>query len=159
MPNYSFVFIGPVDYDVNQDKITKTKLGLDKLRKIKNIYILGNKSKRQIPSYIRYLDFGLIPYDVGQDFNRYSFPMKLFEYFYMGKPVISTPLGSVKDFVPLVIVSKNPAQLKTAINKIQKEGWPTNYKKRQQKIAFDHSWEAKIEKISQVLKKQFPEKF
>jgi len=84
--------------------------------------------------------------------------MKIFEYFYPGKPVVSTPILELKRLQPYVKIAKNAEEFKEEIKKILKEGWPKEYQQKQKKMAIANSWENKIEKISEVLEREFPEK-
>lgn len=150
-PEYSFVFIGPIDPDIKQDKISFTSKHLKELSKVNNIYFLGKKRKKDISKYIYYFDFGFIPYNTNQKINKYCYPMKVFEYFYMEKPVISTAIEELKELQPYVTIVKNADEAKKAIKKIVKSGWPEKYKKEQKKLAINNSWQKKIEEINQIL--------
>lgn len=158
-PNYSFIFIGPINYNSKEDKVVDTKKNFESIQNIKNIFFLGMKTKKKIPNYINFLDLCFIPYDAKQEFNYSCYPMKVFEYFYMGKPVISTPILELKRLSPYVMIAKDAKEFSLKIARILKLSWPEKYKKEQRRLAIANSWEAKIEKISQILEKEFPEKF
>ncbi len=75
LPNEQFVFIGP-RYD---DKI--------KLPEVKNIHWLGTVPYSELPAYAHYFDVAVIPFKPGE-IARTTSPLKLFEYFALGKPVV-----------------------------------------------------------------------
>lgn len=150
-PSYSFVFIGPLDPDTFQDKIVNTQEKIKSLSMIKNIYFLGGKTKKQIPNFIKFLDIGFIPYDITQEFNRFCYPMKVFEYFYMGKPVVSTSIEELKRFPKFIKIGKTAKDFTRHIHNILKSGWPKKYQSEQKKLAVANSWQAKIEKISRII--------
>lgn len=154
---WSFVFVGPIAHDFYQDKIVNFPQKLKELKRFKNIYFISRKTKKQLVAYLDHFNICWIPYNVSQEFNRYSYPMKVFEYFCRGKPVVSTPIESLIPLQPYVKITKDAKDFEKEIKKILKNGWPEEYKKEQKKLALANSWEKKIEKISQILKKESPE--
>jgi len=50
------------------------------------------------------MDVCLIPYSVAFSTNQYCFPFKMFDYLASGRPVVSTPVPAVCDYVPWVRV-------------------------------------------------------
>lgn len=68
-------------------------IGVDECGKMKNIsesniYFLGPKNYKDIPNYIYYSDCGIIPFDDSKLVQSIS-PIKMYEFFSLGKPVIS----------------------------------------------------------------------
>jgi hypothetical protein len=100
-----------------------------------------------VKEMLKHIDIGMIPYDVSQEFNRYSYPMKLFEYFYMGKPVISTPIEELKRFPMYVYMGKSAREWIGGIEKLSSYSWPDMNQKEQRKLAQENSWVQKIDKI------------
>jgi len=157
--DWSFIFLGPINYNPEQDKIINFEKCLKKLKKEKNICFLGPKpTKKDLIPYLDYFDIAWIPYNVDYQFVRYSYPMKVFEYFARGKPVLSTPIESFVPLSPLVQIVKNPKEFSQKAGKILKDKWPEKYIKKQKQTTIDNSWQAKLEKISQILKNEFPER-
>jgi len=151
-PSWSFVFVGPVYKDKLQAKKTNLNKNIRKLKKIKNIYFLPKIEKEKIPSIIDIFDCCLIPYDIEQQFNLYSYPMKVFEYFARGKPIVSTPIKSLIPLQPYLKIAGNANQFEKEIKKILKNCWSKKYIREQKKLAKANSWQAKIEEISKILK-------
>jgi hypothetical protein len=148
-PNFSFLFIGPFQ----KDPFIKFEKQLEQLKKMKNVYFQEFEKKEYIPSVIKHFDICLIPYNISQDFNKYCYPMKIFEYFYLGKPVISTPIEELKQFSPLVKIASDTNSFNQAIKEILKKAWPKTYAQKQKELAIANSWVNKIKKIDQVLYK------
>ena len=82
-PEWSIALVGPEQMD------------LSKLKEIKNIFVLGQKSFQDLPAYIRAFDVGTVPYVIS-DYTKTVYPTKLNEYHMMGKPVVSTRLPEVE---------------------------------------------------------------
>jgi len=150
-PDFSFIFIGPRAPEPVQDKIVKTENWLKRLSKLENVYFLGRKDKKKVPAYIKYLDICMIPYNIKYLFNKYCFPMKLFEYFYFGKPVISTPIEELKYFKDYVRLTDTPNNFSRLLENFKQIKWFDKYKIEQLRLAKENSWENKIKKMNEIL--------
>lgn len=146
-PHWNFIFNGPIQNLYYHQFKSK----LNQLKKLKNVYFQEFDKKDYIPSVIKQFDICLIPYDISQDFNRYCYPMKVFEYFYLGKPIISTPIEELKQFFPLIKIASDTNDFNKSIKEILKNGWPLNYARKQKALALDNTWEKKIKKIDKIL--------
>lgn len=150
-PKWNFVFWGPI-YQDPQDKYQSTSEFLQKLLNQKNVFWGKSRSTKEIPGIIDQLDICIIPYDISQNFNKYCYPMKLFEYFYMGKPVIATPINELKLFPKFVKIGKTTNEWQKYIKTLRSKPWPKKYKYQQRELAINNSWEKKIEAISKTIK-------
>lgn len=150
-PHWNFVFVGRKQNRNSEDRFLNTIFWQNKLFLLKNVYRIGNQPKSKIPFIISKFNVCLIPYNIDIDFNRYSGPMKLLEYFYLGKPVISTPFLEAKRWRPYVGVVKNAREFSLAIDSVLKRGWPKEYKKKQKQLTINNSWQAKIDKINKLV--------
>jgi glycosyltransferase involved in cell wall biosynthesis len=77
-PDLSFVYIGP-DY-LN---------GSRELEALPNVYKLGAVDYALLPYHAQHFDVAIIPFKPG-DIAKTTSPLKLFEYFALGKPVVVT---------------------------------------------------------------------
>ncbi len=139
-PNWNFVVWGPV-----QGKKPRTFLSLP------NVTHGSSKNKKEIPGLINQFNIGIIPYDASQDFNKYCYPMKLFEYFYEGKPVISTPIEELKRFPKFVKIGNAAKEWEKHIKALLSKPWPEKYKKEQKKLARENVWEKKVDAINNII--------
>jgi len=146
-PKINYIFIGPIDNDINVSSKPIKKLA-QKLFSFPNVIYLGSLPKNKLSQYLDLFDIAIIPYDIKDNFNRFCYPMKLFEYFAAGKPVISTSIEELKHFPGLVFISNNPLFWQQKINEILSQPWPKNLQKKQQALARQNSW---INKINQIL--------
>jgi teichuronic acid biosynthesis glycosyltransferase TuaH len=62
-----------------------------RLSRLPNVCWVGPKPYAELPSYLRAIDVGLVPYQ-DSAFNRASFPLKTLEYLAAGRSVVSTDL-------------------------------------------------------------------
>ncbi len=149
-PYLNFVLVGPLQGSKPQLR-TKVMPGLHKLKSLKNVDIYGELTKDQIGSAIKAFDICMIPYDISMAFNKYCYPMKLFEYFFFGKPVISTSIEELKYFPHLVKIGDNENEWTHHLNEILSKGWPKAKKDSQIRLCRENTWQKKIEAISVVL--------
>lgn len=77
--------------------------------------------------------------------------MVLFEYFYMGKPVVSTPIEELKRFPKYVKIGKDYKEWERIIEDFLSKPWPKNYQMEQRKLAEENSWENKINTITSFI--------
>jgi len=153
-PSLTFLLIGPLQKDFFQ----KFEKELEKLKKIKNLHFIKNQPRELLATIIDFFDICLIPYDIRQDFNRFCYPMKIFEYFYVGKPTVSTAIEELKRLQPYVKIAKDTNEFNKAIKNILKTAWPKKYSQKQKLLAIANSWEAKIKTIDKILNKNYGKK-
>ena len=85
LPDVTFVMVGPAQVDVSQ------------LARMPNIKLLGQRPHKDLVSYIRRFDVGLVPYLI-TDYTSNVYPVKMNEYLAVGKPVVATDLPEVRRF-------------------------------------------------------------
>ena len=140
-PQYSFVFIGPIQTDVS------------KLQVFKNIYFLGKKEHDKVPFFIKYFNAGIIPYLISEYTNN-VYPTKLNEYFALGKPVVSTQLPEIigfnKEYGDIVYVGEGKEKFGERITEAINEDNQI-LRVRRIEISKDNCWENRIEKISLLI--------
>ena len=142
---WDFVVWGPILEKERFDEKTRSKF--EKLISLPNV-ITGEVQKReQIPSILKQFDVAMIPYDSSQDFNRYCYPMKIFEFFYLGKPTVSTYIEELERFPKYIKISDSLAGWEKIIKTFLSRPWPKEYQRQQRKLAEQNSWNEKIKSI------------
>jgi hypothetical protein len=81
LPEMQFIFLGPV----SNNELAK------KLKMRKNVYFLGVREYKEVPLYIKWCDVCIAPFKLNK-FTVNVNPLKVYEYLYIGKPVVATPL-------------------------------------------------------------------
>ena len=147
-PDYSFVFVGPLQADVGN------------LRKVRNIYFLGQKEHKDIPYFVKNFDVGIIPYLI-TEYTRNVYPTKLNEYLSLGKPVVSTDLPEVRSFNEdhgdIVYIADRSDKFGDCIKDALANKSAQLENKRIHSAA-ENSWESKIEKMSSVIMQEIVRK-
>ena len=133
---FNFVFIGK-PFGVSKKTIANLP-----------IINLGEKPYSVLPSYVNYFDCCIIPFQINQ-ITLAADPIKLYEYFAMGKPVVSTNIPEVWRYKPYVEISPHSdstrIRAKYFINTIKTSIKNNNKKKeiKRRKIAETNSWNAR----------------
>lgn len=149
-PSSEFVFFGSLEPAVfgKKDYLAQK---IEKLKKLPNFYLYPSVKKQVIPELIKRFTIGLIPYNVKNFYNRYSFPMKSMEYLYVGLPIISTEIEELRKFPKFIYLVKNAEEFTLKIEYLKKYPTSLSQKKEMQKTANSQSWENKIDKILQEI--------
>jgi len=143
----NFVLVGNFQESGITNIDTKVKRKITQLKKMKNITLITDAKKESLPQIVNTFDIGLIPY-TDSVFNLNCYPMKVFEYFYVGIPVISSEIFELHRFQKYIFIATTPMEWIETIIKISKQDWPNNFRINQKKIAINNSWSKKLEAIS-----------
>ncbi len=147
-PEWSLVFIGPVQTDVSG------------LKNYSNIFLLGKKDFSALPAYINEFDVGIIPY-VKSEYTETVFPTKLNEYHAMGKPVVSTEISEVVNFNirsgNLIFIAKTDNEFIDCVESAIK-GKDEKSKTLRVDLARNNNWAHRIERMSEFMKDALDEK-
>lgn len=149
-PQYNYIFIGPLRNDANVFPKPVEKLA-EKLFSFKNVYHIDLVPKSQIGQFINIFDITIIPYDINDDFNRLCYPMKLFEYFACGKPVLSTPIEELKQFPSLVKIGNTSSQWQKHLENLISRSWPKDKQVQAKNLANINSWKNKVDQVLKLL--------
>lgn len=141
MPHWNFVFIGP------------KRCATDQLDALPNVYFLGEKAHKDLPSYVNYWQVSLLPFKDNAQIRACN-PLKLREYLAIGKPIVTTyfpALKPYKEWVSAVNVEDRDCFCK-AIECAGGEVDNQN-KKKQERInqVSNHSWKARAIEIEREI--------
>lgn len=139
LPNYSFIIIGPEQKD------------LSLLRKLKNVHILGAISYDKIPTFLYNSQVGIIPFNVKDypDLVNSINPLKVYEYFAAGIPVVAISWQELKQLNDLVFLSNSKEDFILNIKKSIRSD--RDRIEQVSNFVRDNDWNAKIQKILNLL--------
>ena len=89
---------------------------IKELNKLPNVHLLGYRSYRSLPSYLRGMRVGLLPTLIN-NYTRSMFPMKYFEYIAAGVPIVSTSLPFTRQHYAATEVANDHEEFSAAIDK------------------------------------------
>ncbi|HCQ30578.1 MAG TPA: hypothetical protein DIU39_09845 [Flavobacteriales bacterium] len=141
LPEYLFVFIG---------KVTKPEIQ-EQFSGYENVQFLGPKSLNELPYYTADFDAGIIPFE-RNEFTKKIYPLKINEYFALGKPVIMTNFSDMSDFKDSASIINSKEEFAQAV---KQEIENDSIEKQQQRIAIakQNSWKNRAEELSSIIEK------
>jgi len=136
-PEFAFVMIGPL-----------CKIGIDDLPQADNIHYLGMKTYNELPQYLHFFDFAMMPFALNEA-TRYISPTKTLEYMAANKPIISTRIKDVvRDYSSCINIVTDAEDFCWAINNPIK-----GYERAYRGILETTSWDHTVEKMSCIINK------
>jgi len=109
-----FVFVG---------RLAETR-ETELLRRLPRTVLVDPKSADELADYIRCFDVCVIPFHLSQ-LTRGVDPCKLYDYFALGKPVVSVPLPAVLEHGDAVYVARGEAEFADAVQRALQEPDPS----------------------------------
>lgn len=132
MPDHDFVFIGPL-YLKEEAELPKRS----------NLFWYGKVDYTDLPHYAVWFDCCFIPFEDGQIAATTS-PLKLFEYFSLGRPVVVTsPMKECVQF-PIVRSGRTAAELAAEISGVLST-WGDADARDSRELAREHDWQRRAE--------------
>jgi glycosyltransferase involved in cell wall biosynthesis len=127
------------------------RTAFDALLQRPNVQWVGPKRFDDLPSYLRVIDVGLVPY-ADSAFNRGSFPLKTLEYLSAGRRVVATDLPSTRWLdTELVRIESEPAAFADAVDdELARPGSAEEIEARRA-FAGLHTWEQRAAAFADVL--------
>ena len=116
-----------------------------------NVHGAGWLRPEDLPAYVASFDVGVMPYDCFDEKNLHCVPLKLFDYFLAGLPVVSTPVISLSEYPDLIYFGDTPAEFAQAVEAALSEP-PASAKRNQRiEVASSHSTEALGRRLAELL--------
>jgi glycosyltransferase involved in cell wall biosynthesis len=116
-----------------------------------NAHSIAWRRPDELASFVASFDVGVMPYDCFEEKNLHCVPLKLFDYFAAGLPVVSTPVLSLTEVADLVYLGDTATEFVTAIEQALAEGAESPKRHRRREIARTHSIEALGQRLEEVL--------
>jgi glycosyltransferase involved in cell wall biosynthesis len=135
-PDWNFVLIGP-NYDGSIDK--------QSLLRQPNVAWLGPRAYEALPGCLKRMDVTLIPFIVN-DITLATSPLKLYEYFSAGKPVITTPMPECQAHSEVRIV-RTAQELDAALDAALADGQSEEVVRHLRAVGRANSWQARAKTV------------
>lgn len=133
-----FVYIGP-DYHHAIEKLPQTP----------NVLYLGTVEYGKLPAYARQFDVCFIPFARGEIAHTTS-PLKLFEYFALEKPVVTTSFMDECVAFPEVFHGGSVKSLSEAFDKALAVKGDPSYRSRLAELASENSWDERARRMEPI---------
>jgi GT2 family glycosyltransferase/2-polyprenyl-3-methyl-5-hydroxy-6-metoxy-1,4-benzoquinol methylase len=131
-PDWNFVLIGP-DYDGS--------IGRSDLSRHDNITWLGPRDYQSLPGYLHLFDVAMIPFRIN-DITLATSPLKLFEYFAAGRPVVTTPMPECTAFSEIHVAS-TAEEFASALDAARSAAKNPQFRARLATLASENTWRAR----------------
>ncbi|MGH9660516.1 MAG: glycosyltransferase, partial [Bryobacteraceae bacterium] len=148
-PQYQFVLIGGRGLE---DTISTPEIA--KLRTLPNVRFLGHKPYERIPAHLAGFDVCLIPF-VLNHVTRATDPVKLYEYFSQGKPVVATGMTELEQCGDLVYIGRDAADFASQLDRAIAEDCP-DLRRRRTEFAASAAWTRRYDLASEAIRCAFP---
>lgn len=135
LKTYNFIFIGP------------QRIDLSSLKRNANVKILGPRRYAQIPRYLKYADVGIIPFRKNKLTDSVS-PMKLYEYFASGLPVVSVNTNEVRNSNSPCFIADSAREF---VQKIQEAYCKGRDRPEYFNFARRNSWDKRFDLINSII--------
>lgn len=119
--------------------------------KLPNLHDIGWIRPEQVAQLNRMADVGFMPYDCSREVNLHCLPLKLFDYFADGLPVVSTPLIALWEYGNLVYLGDTAAELAAGIQQALAESRDDPRREERRRIARAHSMDEMSRLLSAIL--------
>jgi GT2 family glycosyltransferase/glycosyltransferase involved in cell wall biosynthesis len=139
-PDWRFVLIG---------QQLDRSLAREPLLKRANVLWLGPRDYETLPGYLAAFDVATIPFRINP-ITLSTSPLKLFEYFAAGKPVVTTPMPECEAFAEVEIAA-DAAAFSSALARARDRGKDPLFGERLRAIARENSWDARIDAVLAAL--------
>jgi glycosyltransferase involved in cell wall biosynthesis len=141
-PDCSVVLIGKVD-------ARECEAGLAALESLPNVYLLGEKPAAEVARYVIGFDIGLLPYAINLETQHIS-PIKMYEYWAAGKPVVATSIPAARRNRSAVNVAESHNEFLSAIDRLLDEPNQED-PNRLIELAGRNSWQSRVEHVAAEL--------
>ena len=94
-------------------------------------------------------DVATIPFLIN-DITQATSPLKLYEYWAAGKPVVSTPLTECRAFAEVGLAA-DAAEFVAALDEARRLAADPSHGERLRRLAFEHSWTARVRTFAGLL--------
>lgn len=136
--DWNFLLIGPM-YDNSLRERGKSLLSLP------NVRWIGPRSYQKLPAYLQMFDVAMVPFAINE-ITLATSPLKLFEYFAGGKPVLSTALPECEEFGEVKIANSAKA-FAELLDVARTSGQEPAFKARLVELGRANSWAARVETV------------
>lgn len=123
------------------------RFGLAKAVPLPNVHVMSRQASTEFARCVAAFDVGFMPYDCSNVVLYNGPPMKLWDYFALGIPVVATPLIHLWEYDGLVYLGETATELEHAVERALMEPGDSTLRQQRKDLAEKHSLEA----ISSIL--------
>jgi GT2 family glycosyltransferase/glycosyltransferase involved in cell wall biosynthesis len=111
-----------------------------------NVHFLGEKKIEELPAYLDSADFCLLPFKPSSLSDAVS-PIKVFEYLFMGKPVVSSNMAEVISY-PYLYIAQDKGEYARLCKDVHNQRGPRNISESTiDEFIFRNSWFSRLQTV------------
>jgi GT2 family glycosyltransferase len=127
---------------------------VSRISRLANVSLPGEKSYSEIPKWLRSFDVAIIPFK-RTPLTEATNPVKVYEIFAAGKPLVSVPIPEVASLAPLARLASTAKEFEKEIAAALSEDAP-DLSERRRAFAQEHTWERRYETLAPAIRGVFP---
>jgi len=139
---HSLLLVGPRQTGFDMGRI-------DALLDRPNVQWVGSRPFEALPSYLRAIDVGLVPY-ADTPFNRASFPLKVLEYLAAGRAVVATTLPSIEWLHTDLVAAVAPGDFADVVARALSGGSSPSMTAARRAFAGGHDWSVRAATLAEA---------
>jgi glycosyltransferase involved in cell wall biosynthesis len=144
-PSWHFVLVGPV-----RDR-PDVRAALAPLKALPNVHLLGPRPTAVLPGYVQAMDVATMCY-VEDGYTRYISPLKLHQYLAAGRPVVATPIRSVRPFDGVISLARGEEAWLAALDaSLAPAGQAASAVTARRAAARPYDWPVLVRRLARVL--------
>lgn len=161
IPRPRLGYVGPVDRRVDLRILSELltsrpqwhflHFGVSKCLPLHNVHVLPWRAPKKLKAVVAKLDVGFMPYARNDNKNLHCMPLKLFDYFAQGAPVVSTRIVNLLEFSDAIYFGDDVAELGHAVELALDEPPDSPLKAKRVAIAKKHSIETLADILAEIL--------
>jgi hypothetical protein len=117
-----------------------------------NAHAMAWRTPEELAKLVASFDVGLMPYDCTEMKNLHCSPLKLYDYFLAGLPVVATPILAISEFKDLIYAGSTAQELTDAVDRALREPPDSPQRALRVDVARAHSTDALGQRLEDVLK-------
>ncbi len=142
---WTLLLIGHKNINSEEDKKQ-----FDMLLSRENVIYMGRINKEEIPYYLNLADVCLLPMKK-IDLNKYADPLKLWEYFAAGKPVVAVDQGTSCEQPDLIRLANSKEEFVRNISQALRKDINDDRVNRRKIIAKENTWENRVKQMLAII--------
>jgi hypothetical protein len=124
---------------------------LQKLSELPNVYFLGGKAVRSLSAYTQHLDVCMLCYGVN-NYTKFIYPLKLHEYLASSRPVVGSPIRTLKEFAHVIKLAHTADEWSSALTEaLSSEACSATQVEARRAVARQHDWNRIVRLMARTL--------
>ena len=152
-PDIHFLFVGPRQQDESATISADSERDIDKLLQLSNVSYYPAVQRNYLSQLMEQCSALVLPYDMRYEFNQCCFPMKIMEYFYAEKPIVSTSIPSLKVYKGLIHFADSSISFASRLKEVVETSLSDLQKQKARQIVLSQTWKAKLDSVDVYLGK------